>query len=60
MSFDKNHQSPDKLVDARKRTTQVNLVVVIAVVLFFLIGGLVVWRVMRHPPQTPAEAVGKP
>jgi peptidoglycan/LPS O-acetylase OafA/YrhL len=60
MSFDKNHQSPDKLVDTHKRTTKVNLGVVIGVVLFFVIGGIVLWSVLRNPPQTPAEAVGKP
>lgn len=60
MSFDKDHQSPDTLVDTGKRTTKVNFAVAIAVVLFLLVGGLVLWAVMRDPPQTSEETIGGP
>jgi hypothetical protein len=60
MSFDKDHQSPDKIVDTGKRTTKVNLVVVLGILILLLAGSLAVWRVVRDPPQNPAEVVGKP
>jgi hypothetical protein len=40
MSFDENPPSPDRLVEPRKRTTKVNIAVVIGVVTFLLLGGL--------------------
>ncbi|MDF3057449.1 MAG: hypothetical protein K0R17_1664 [Rariglobus sp.] len=60
MSFDKDHQSPDKIVDTGKRTTKVNLGVVVGVVLFFIVMSVVVWNVVQNPPQTPAEATDLP
>lgn len=45
MGFDENPPSPDKLVDTRKRTTKVNLAVVIGVVVFLAIGVVVLVRI---------------
>jgi hypothetical protein len=60
MSFDKDHQSPDKIVDTHKRTTKVNFGVALGVLLFLILTATVVWKVSRNPPQTPAEAVEVP
>ena len=43
MSFDENPPSPDRLVNPEKRTTQVNIAVVIGVVAFLVLGGVSVW-----------------
>jgi hypothetical protein len=53
MSFDKDNTSPTPMVNVHKRTTKVNLGVVIGVVFFFLLAGATILRVMRDPPQTP-------
>lgn len=58
MSFDKDRQSPDKIVEVRKRTTKVNIAVAIGVLLFLAVGGWVVWSVTRNPPQNPGEVSG--
>lgn len=60
MSFDKDHQSPDQLVDPHKRTTKVNIGVVIGALIFFILMGIFVWRVAKNPPQNPAEATSLP
>lgn len=39
-------------VDLHKKTTRVNVSMVAAVVVFFLLAALVIWVVDRHPPQT--------
>jgi len=59
MSFDKNHQSPDTIVNVHKRTTKVNLGVVAGVLLFIVAGVLAVWFTARNPPETPAQATGQ-
>lgn len=44
MSFDENPPSPDRLVNPHKRTTKVNVAVVIGVLAFLLLGvGAVLW-----------------
>jgi hypothetical protein len=42
MSFDENPPSPDRLVNTRKRTTKVNVAVVVGVFTFLLFGVLAV------------------
>lgn len=43
-------------VDVKKKTTRVNLVIVIAVLIFFALGAFTVIKVVRNPPQGPADA----
>jgi hypothetical protein len=40
MGFDKNDGAP--IVETAKKTTKVNVIMVLAVVVFFLIGGIVI------------------
>jgi hypothetical protein len=42
MAFDKDDSRP--LVDPERRTTKVNVAMVIALIAFFVVAGLVVWR----------------
>lgn len=60
MSFDKNHESPDRIVDPHKRTTKVNFGVVVGVIVFFVAMGIFVWNVAQDPPQSPSEATSLP
>jgi hypothetical protein len=45
MGFDQNPPSPDKLVDTGKRTTKVNLAVVIGVLVFLTVGVVALVRI---------------
>ncbi|HEX2900721.1 MAG TPA: hypothetical protein VHS96_13445 [Bacteroidia bacterium] len=45
MGFDQNDPSP--IVNVHKRTTKVNLWMVVGVVAFFIIGGLGIWLYTR-------------
>lgn len=47
-------------VDVKKKTTRVNLVIVLAVLTFFALGTLLVLKVANNPPQTPADNPIKP
>ncbi|GEM_PF-3057425 len=60
MSFDKNNQSPEQLVDPGKRTTKVNIAVAIGVVIFLIAMGFFVAKVAQDPPQGPEEATSLP
>lgn len=60
MSFDKDHQSPDQLVDPSKRTTKVNVAVAIGVLIFLTAMAVFVWRVAKNPPQDPESATQLP
>jgi hypothetical protein len=42
-------------VDVKKKTTRVNFVIVIAVLVFFALGIFTVVKVVRNPPQGPAD-----
>lgn len=48
MGFDKDQPGP--LVEPEKRTTKVNIWMALAILLFFLIAGLVVFRLWAHAP----------
>ena len=52
MSFDKNHESPDKIVNPAKRTTKVNIGMAIGVLVFFVLAAAALVFVMRNPPQS--------
>jgi hypothetical protein len=43
-------------VDVKKKTTRVNLVIVLAVLVFFALGTAFVVKVATNPPQAPADA----
>ena len=43
-------------VDVKKKTTRVNLVIVLAVLIFFALGTAFVIKLAVDPPQTPADA----
>jgi hypothetical protein len=43
-------------IDVKKKTTRVNLVIVIGVILFFAAGAFLVLKVARNSPQTPVGA----
>jgi hypothetical protein len=43
-------------VDVKKKTTRVNLVIVVAVLLFFALGTAFVIKLAVDPPQKPADA----
>jgi hypothetical protein len=49
MGFDKNDPRP--VVNPAKRTTKVNLAIVIGVVAFFVVAGLVVWALWADPSR---------
>lgn len=54
MGFDpQNKDQP--LVDVGKRTTKVNLAVVIGVVVFFVVAAIVMFTFMRSPGETRNE-----
>jgi hypothetical protein len=47
-------------LDVKKKTTRVNLVIVLAVLAFFALGAVFVLKVANNPPQTPGENPIKP
>lgn len=49
MGFDKDSDQP--VVQLRKRTTKVNLCMIIAVIIFFIIGGALIAWFWLHPAQ---------
>lgn len=57
MSFDPQTNLP--LMQPRKKTTQVNIGVVVAVLVFFAIVGGVLWAVVRNPVSTREERYEK-
>ena len=42
-------------VNVKKKTTRVNLVIVLAVLVFFALGVAVVFKVAKNPPQAPTD-----
>jgi hypothetical protein len=41
--------------DVKRRTTKVNIAIVVGVAIFLLIAGLLLLRIWRDPPQTPED-----
>ncbi|HYP18424.1 MAG TPA: hypothetical protein VEQ65_14525 [Opitutus sp.] len=58
MGLDKDDSTPP--VDMRKRTTKVNISIAIAVIAFFVITALVIWRLSENPPGSSAESGALP
>lgn len=55
MGLDKDDPTPP--VDVKKRTTKVNISMVIAIILFFVVAGAVIVFTSKHPP-TPSATKG--
>jgi hypothetical protein len=58
MGLDKNDPTPP--VNFKKRTTKVNVAIVISVLLFFVIAGVVVIALFQEPEKSRTEAVPLP
>ncbi|HWA86303.1 MAG TPA: hypothetical protein VG710_08790 [Opitutus sp.] len=58
MGFDKDDPRP--LINVNKRTTRVNLWMVVSVIVFFIVAGIVVWALWLHPAASMHEAVPHP
>ena len=59
MGFDQGDSQP--IVNPSKKTTKVNLFLVLAVVAFFGIGAYFIWSTARNKPQSREEILqGKP
>jgi hypothetical protein len=58
MGLDKNDSTPP--VDFKKRTTKVNIGVIVAVVVFFIAAGIVVFALAQRPEKSQTEAVPLP
>lgn len=57
MGFDKDDSGP--VVNVSKRTTKVNIAMVVGVLLFFVAAGLVVWALWADPASV-SEPVPTP
>ena len=58
MGLDKDDPTPP--VDFKKRTTKVNIAVVVSIILFFIIAGIVVFALFQAPEKSRTEAVPLP
>ena len=58
MGFDKDDPRP--LIDVSKRTTKVNLWMVVSIVVFFILVGFVVWALWLHPSTSVHQTVPHP
>jgi hypothetical protein len=58
MGLDKDDPTPP--VDFKKRTSKVNVFMVLAVVLFLVIAGVVVFSLHKDPTKSTSEAVPLP
>jgi hypothetical protein len=54
MPFDLENQSP--VVNVKRRTTKVNISIVVGVLLFFIAAAIVTWRISTRPPQHADES----
>jgi len=50
MGFDQNDQRP--IINVHKKTTKVNLWMVVGVLAFFVVGGIAIWIYSTHLPRT--------
>lgn len=58
MGFDKDDPRP--LMDVKKRTTKVNLLMVVAILGFLVVAGVVTVALWRHPAQSEHRVVPTP
>ena len=52
---DRSKDAPKLAVDVHRRTTQLNIWIVIGVLLFFAIAGFYVVRLVKDPPESHEE-----
>ncbi len=57
MAFDQEQDPSEPLVHPERRTTKVNIGIVISVILFVCLGLLAMFMVRRDPPAEPPEVV---
>jgi hypothetical protein len=57
MGLDKDDPTPP--VDVKKRTTKVNIAMVIAIILFFVVAGAVILFTRSHPPASSAKGANE-
>ncbi len=55
MDTEPTPDGPNFSVNAHRRTTQLNLWMIVAVLLFFLLGGWYLMHVVHHPPTSTQE-----
>jgi hypothetical protein len=53
--MDHELDEPKMGLNVHRRTTQLNLWMIVAIVLFFVLAGLYILRVARHPPRSTQE-----
>jgi hypothetical protein len=53
--MDIHNDEPKLSVDTSRRTTQLNIYMVLFILLFFVIAGIWVFRVFRDPPSSTEE-----
>ena len=53
--MDLENDEPKLSVNVHRRTTQLNLWMIVAVVVFFLAGGFIVLRLLNDPPSSTEE-----
>lgn len=58
--MDPKNDLPKMTTDVGRRTTQVNLWMIVAIVLFLAIAALVIVRFLRHPPESTQEMRNHP
>ena len=58
MGFDKDDTRP--VVDVKRRTTQVNIWMAVAIVVFFIGAAVIVWALWSDPSSATAEPVPLP
>lgn len=58
MGLDKDDPRPP--VDLSKRTTKVNIWMVVGILVFFAIAGIVTWALWENPSSSTTEAVPLP
>lgn len=53
--MDPKHDEPKLSVDVHRRTTQLNLWMIVAILVFFILGGVWIYRVFRDPPKSTPD-----
>jgi len=52
---DRSQDSPKLSVNVHRKTTQLNIWIVVGVLVFFALAGFYIVRLMRNPPDTHEE-----
>jgi hypothetical protein len=57
--MDIKNDEPKMSVNVHRKTTQLNLWIIVGVILFFALGGFLIFRVLRDPPDSTKEMRGE-